>query len=305
MTSSLELFRTVEGEIATLMADHRERREHWYHHEVVPWELGRNYVDEPWDESQCTLSPEVRTALHVNLLTEDNLPYYHARLATCFPADSPMANWGRLWTAEEGQHAIAMRSYLLVSRNCNPKELEDERMTVVERGWRTALEDPIDIFVYTSAQELATRISHRNAGAHADDETAFNLMKKIAADENHHFIFYKGVVTAMLKEDPSQVITSMWRTLADFEMPGTTIPRFVRRSIGMAKLGIYNLRIHADKVVSPLLREWQIDQLGGLTADAAEAQDNLMELPSKLIEAAELFEARMEKTERRSSRTSA
>ena len=281
------------------MDAHRTHREHWYHHDFIPWEMGRSYVDEPWDESQCTLSPEVRTALHVNLLTEDNLPYYHARLATCFPADSPMNEWGHLWTAEEGQHAHAMRSYLLVSRNCDPKMLEDERMIVVERGWQTNLSDPVDLFVYTSAQELATRISHRNAGRHADDEIAFELMKKIAADENHHFIFYKGVVTEMLEQNPSLVLTSMWRTMRDFEMPGTTIPKFVRRSIGMAKLGIYNLRIHADSVVSPLLREWNIGELTDLTAEASEAQGQLMELPGQLIEAAEQFEAKVAKREQR------
>ncbi len=283
------------------MDAHRTRREHWYHHDFIPWEIGRNYVDEPWDESQCTLSPEVRTALHVNLLTEDNLPYYFARLAACYPTDSPMHEWSHLWTAEEGQHALAMRSYLLVSRNCDPRMLEDERMIVVERGWQTSLSDPVDLFVYTSAQELATRISHRNAGRYADDEIAFELMKKIAADENHHFIFYKSVVAEMLKRNPSLVLTSMWNTMNNFEMPGTTIPKFVRRSIGMAKLGIYNLRIHADNVVSPLLRDWNIGELTDLSADASQAQDQLMALPGQLIEEAEKFEAKVAKREQKTS----
>lgn len=277
------------------MAEHRERREHWYHHEVVPWELGRNYAAEPWDESQCTLGPEVRTALQINLLTEDNLPYYHALLANSYPPDSTMQAWTRLWTAEEGQHAMALRSYLLVSRNCDPKRLEDERMQVVERGWNNDLADPVDLFVYTSAQELATRISHRNAGFLADDELAGAVMKRIAADENHHFIFYKGAVSAMLQQDPSRVLISMWRTFRDFEMPGNTIPQFVRRSLSMARLGIYNLRIHAENVVGPLLREWEVADLTDLSPEAEKAREQLMRHPAELIDAAERFEARLAK----------
>ena len=277
------------------MANHQARREPWYHHDVVPWELGRNYADEPWDESQCTLSPEVRTALQVNLLTEDNLPYYHAMLAECFGQDTSLAKWTGLWTAEEGQHSLALRNYLLVSRNCDPNQLEEERMIVVARGWNTKLSDPVDLLVYTSAQELATRISHRNAGALADDETAAAVMKRIATDENHHFIFYKGAVTAMLQQDPSHVVNSMWRTFRDFEMPGGTIPQFARRSLSMARIGIYNLRIHAENVIGPLLREWEVAGLTDLSPEAEKAQEQLLALPDSLIQAAERFEARVRK----------
>ncbi|MBQ90272.1 MAG: hypothetical protein CL441_02460, partial [Acidimicrobiaceae bacterium] len=56
---SLELLQTVEPDIRSLMDTHRERREHWYAHEVVPWEQGRNYRDEPWDESQASVSRPV------------------------------------------------------------------------------------------------------------------------------------------------------------------------------------------------------------------------------------------------------
>ena len=164
---SLELVQTVEPDIRSLMDTHRERREHWYAHEVVPWEQGRNYRDEPWDESQASVSRPVRTALVLNLLTEDNLPYYHARIAGAFPADSAMAEWSGLWTAEEGQHSIAIRDFLLTSRNCDPRLLEEDRLATVSRGWSIGYTDPVDIFNYTSVQELATRVSHRNAGVKA------------------------------------------------------------------------------------------------------------------------------------------
>ena len=129
MTTSTELLAAVEPDIAALMQAHNERRENWYAHEIVPWEMGRNYRDEPWDESDATLRPEVRTALQLNLLTEDNLPYYHARISAAFSEQSSLAEWSRQWTAEEAQHSIASRSYLLTSRNCDPRVLEDDRVS--------------------------------------------------------------------------------------------------------------------------------------------------------------------------------
>ncbi len=63
----LELVHAVEPTVARLTAEHRERREGWYAHEFVPWEQGRSFSEEPWDESQATLSPEVRTSLVLNL----------------------------------------------------------------------------------------------------------------------------------------------------------------------------------------------------------------------------------------------
>ena len=292
----IELLQTVTPVVETLTKEHRVRRQHWYAHEYVPWELGRNYRDDPWDESQCTISPEARTSLVLNLLTEDNLPYYHATIARevrRFGDDSPLAEWTRLWTAEENQHAIALRSYLLTSRNCDPRELEDDRMATMQAGFLRVPRTPADVFIYTTLQELATRVSHRNAGKYTEDPVAFEIMSRIAADENHHFMFYRGVVTAMLDLAPSLIMESIYKQISDFQMPGTGIPGFQRRAVEIAKAGIYNLRIHHDRVVKPVLRDWRIDQLTDLTADAAEHQEKIMALPDQLDRRADILEKRL------------
>ncbi len=292
----IELLVTVEPAVEKLMAEHRERRQHWYAHEYVPWERGRNFREEPWDESQCTISPEARTALVLNLLTEDNLPYYHSaidRELQRYGDESAMSQWNRLWTAEENQHSIALRSYLLTSRNCDPVDLEDDRMATMEAGFLRRARTPADIYIYTTLQELATRVSHRNAGKFADEPVAFEIMSRIAADENHHFLFYRGVVLAMLEAAPSLVMESIYNQLADFEMPGTGIPGFRRRAVQIAKAGIYNLRIHHDRVVKPVLRDWQIDKLEDLTPEAAELQEKIMALPAELDRRADILERRL------------
>jgi acyl-[acyl-carrier-protein] desaturase len=288
----VEVLGAIEGEIRRLFDEHRERREHWYFHEFVPWERGRNYLTEPWDVSQCTISEAARTSLVLNLLTEDNLPYYHSAVESRIPEGSALADWNRLWTAEEGQHAIALRSYLLTSRNCNPRALEDDRLSVMTTGYQPSWQNIAELFAYTAAQELATRVSHRNAGKLTDDPVAFELMRLIAADENHHFIFYKGAMTALLKVAPSLAIEGVYKALSNFEMPGTVIPGFLRRSIEIAKAGVYNLRIHHDRVLQPLLRDWNVAALENLSTKAAEIQEKLMQLPQQIISRAERFEAR-------------
>jgi len=289
----LELVAAVEPTVERLMAEHRERREDWYAHEYVPWEEGRSFTAEPWDAAQATLSPEVRTSLVLNLLTEDNLPYYHAEIASHMPEGSAMERWTHLWTSEEAQHSIALRSYLLTSRNCDPRSLEDDRRVTMETGHHTGRNDLPALFVYTSAQELATRVSHRNAGVLADDETAYKIMARIAADENHHFLFYRGVAAALIEQEPSTMVEAIHRVFTNFSMPGTSIPGFVRRAVEMAKAGVYNLRVHHDRVLLPLIRDWGVENLEGLTARARELQQKIMELPAQVLRKAEVFEARM------------
>ncbi|HEY7704335.1 MAG TPA: acyl-ACP desaturase [Acidimicrobiia bacterium] len=290
--SSYELLETIAPTVARLMEEHRTRREHWYAHEFVPWELGRNFRTDPWDESQCTLSPEARTSLVLNLLTEDNLPYYHAEIERAIGHNETFSAWNHLWTAEEAQHSIAIRSYLLTSRNCDPRALEDDRLATMETGFDSEITDPIGVFVYTTAQELATRVSHRNAGKLADDQVAYELMSKIATDENHHFMFYRGAVSAMLEQEPSLVLPHIYEVFASFKMPGVGMPEYFRRAIEMAKAGVYNLRIHHDRVVLPLLRDWKVETLTGLSTKAAEIQQKLMELPAAIVHRAESFERR-------------
>jgi acyl-[acyl-carrier-protein] desaturase len=289
----LELVAAVEPVVERLMAEHRERREHWYAHDYVPWEQGRSFRDEPWEESHATLSPEVRTSLVLNLLTEDNLPYYHAEIASHMPQGSALERWTHLWTAEEGQHSIALRSYLLTSRNCDPRALENDRLRTMEAGYHTGRADLPALFVYTSAQELATRVSHRNAGKLADDPVAYEIMARIAADENHHFLFYRGVAAALLELEPDSMLEAINRVFSNFSMPGTSIPGFVRRAVDMARAGVYNLRIHHDRVLLPLIRDWGIENLTGLTAKARELQEKVMEIPAAVLRKAEVFERRM------------
>jgi acyl-[acyl-carrier-protein] desaturase len=118
-------------------------------------------------------------------------------------------------------------------------------------------------------------------------------MRNIAADENHHFIFYKGVMRAMLDQAPELVLGGIYRVFDNFQMPGVAMPNFLRRSVQVAKAGVYNLRIHHDRVLMPLIKDWNIEGLTGLGPAASELQEKIIELPSKVLRKAEVFEKRV------------
>jgi acyl-[acyl-carrier-protein] desaturase len=58
-----------------------------------------------------------------------------------------------------------------------------------------------------------------------------------------------------------------------FQMPGQGMPGFVRNSVTIAKAGIYDLRLHHDEVIAPVLRFWKIfdrDDFGPMGEQARE-----------------------------------
>src|SRR5580765_3114205 len=213
---------------------HSEICKPWYPHEYVPWSLGRDFAPgEEWDENEVPLPDAVRSALFVNLLTEDNLPYYFQTLDRMFGRDGVWREWSHRWTAEEARHATALRSYMTVTRILDPRLLEDGRMSQMSKGQVPDPESPVDGFVYVALQELATRIAHRNTAKalrehlgpnHPVGEAGYQLISRVAADENFHFLFYRDLTAAALEIDASAVVPAIERQVREFEMPGTGIP---------------------------------------------------------------------------------
>jgi acyl-[acyl-carrier-protein] desaturase len=195
---------------------------------MVPWSRGRDFAeDEAFDPSEANLSRGgAERMLLLNLLTEDNLPHYFHSIASRFGSDDPWGQWNRRWTAEEGRHAIVIRDYLSVTRSIDLRELERARMLQVSTG---IVPDPpslADGIVYVTLQELATRIAHRNTGEILEDPVGKAIMRRVAADENLHHIFYREVSSAALELDPSTMVAAIERQVRTFAMPGIGVPDF-------------------------------------------------------------------------------
>ncbi len=207
--------------------------------------------------------------------------------------DGAWLNWVGRWTAEEGRHAIVLRDYLTVTRNIDPVQLERGRMTQLQQGYDHAAPDTLHGLAYVAFQELATRISHRNTGKYSDDPVADRIMVRIASDENLHMVFYRDILGAALKIRPSEAVRAIVDEILRFQMPGAGIPNFVRKAADIAKAGIYDLRVHRDEVLLPIVRHWGLLDLSGLDAAAEEARHRLVEHLEQLDAAARRFEERV------------
>src|SRR3954466_2829415 len=107
--SDAEVLRELAPTAAKLVDRHLSNATEWFPHELVPWSRGRDFVPgETWDPHEADLSDVARSALFVNLLTEDNLPYYF-RTLSAVGAGSNWQRWVQQWTAEEGRHSIVIR----------------------------------------------------------------------------------------------------------------------------------------------------------------------------------------------------
>ena len=285
------LLHELEPEAGRLYDRHAKVAQEWFPHDYIPYRLGRDFDKEPWTPDQPRLSGVAQTAFEVNLLTEDNLPSYHRLIHGMFgQGDGAWINWIGRWTAEEGRHAIVLRDYLTVTRNLDPIALERGRMTQLQQGYDRDTIDTLRGLAYVAFQELATRISHRNTGRYSDDPVADKIMIRIAADENLHMVFYRDILGAALKIQPSRAVCAIVEEVIAFQMPGAGIPGFLRKAAAMAKAGIYDLRIHRDEVLLPIIQQWKIFELTGLDAAAEEARRRLAEHLDKLDQAANRFE---------------
>ena len=253
-----ELTRHLEDRLAVATERHLGVAREWFPHEYVPWSEAVDFADVPYDEARSRLEPAVRAAVQLNLLTEDNLPAYHRELNRAFGDDEPWRTWVDRWTAEEGRHAIALRDYLVVTRCVDPVVLERERMATVQTGFRAPDKDMLRTLAYVSFQELATRISHRNTGRLSGDPALERLLSRIATDENLHMVFYRDLVAAALEVEPAAMLTAIADELESFAMPGANGPQFRRRAAAIARAGIYDMRVHREDVVEPLLRFWDV-----------------------------------------------
>jgi acyl-[acyl-carrier-protein] desaturase len=288
------LLQELEPEAGRLYDRHAKVAVEWFPHDYIPYRLGRDFDKEPWTPDQPRLTGVAQTAFEIGLLTEDNLPSYHRLIHGMFGrGDGAWINWVGRWTAEEGRHAIVLRDYLTVTRNIDPIMLERGRMTQLQQGYDHDAPDTLHGLAYVAFQELATRIAHRNTGRYSEDPVADKIMVRIAADENLHMVFYRDILAAAIKIEPSAAVCAIVDEVLAFSMPGAGIPGFIRKAAQIAKAGIYDIRVHREDVLMPIIKYWGIFELQNLNAAAEAARQRLAEHLEQLDQAAKKFEERL------------
>jgi len=299
------LLHELEPVVAANVDRHLGLAKSWEPHDYVPWSRGRDFAflgGDDWTPADSPLDPVAQTALIVNLLTEDNLPSYHREIATRFGRDGAWGHWVGRWTAEEGRHAIAIRDYLVVTRAVDPVKLEALRMEHMTAGYDSGDKTMLQAVAYVSFQELATRVSHRNTGRAAGDLLAEQLLARISTDENLHMVFYRNLVAAAFDLAPDETMQAVRDEVVGFQMPGAGMTDYLRNSVIIAKAGIYDLRLHHDEVVAPILKFWRVFERTDLGAAGEQAREELSAFMAGLDAQASRFVEQRDRQRARAAR---
>ena len=249
----------LEPVVAENLAHHLDTADAWYAHDYVPFDEGRDFAflgGQDWDPSQVTLPKEVTDPLEVLLITKDNLAGYHRELVEHFILEDKWGRWLGRWTSEETLHAIAIREYLMVTRNIDPNADEHVRVNHVMRGYRASNYTQIETLVFMALWERAHLVYLRNLEAKVDEPVLKKLVGKIAHDEERHLRFFDNLVKHCIETHRDQTINAISRRAIGLPVIGGDILEYRDSKLRtVAEAGIFD-QAAADKVVSDSIKGW-------------------------------------------------
>jgi len=260
---------------------------------------------ERFRQAAMAISDELLIVLVGDMVTEEALPGYAVSLNGLVrdregTGAAPWARWLRGWTAEENRHGDLLNAYLRLTGRVNMRAVERTIHHLIANGFNPKSQaDPYCLLVYTSFQERATRLSHRNVGRIASREGDANLARicgMIAGDEARHEAFYTRMMGRVLDLDPEGGILafrSMLRGL--IAMPGRCMDDgqdpdlFDHFAIVAQRSSVYTVRDYAS-IIEHLVKTWNIAGRQ-VTGKAAQAQEDLCRQAERYERLAERVEA--------------
>lgn len=256
------------------------------------------------------LPEDVLVGLVGDMITEEALPTYASWI---FPLEGvdhqgdPKTVWGawnRGWCAEENRHGDVLNRYLYLTGRVNMREVEVTVQNLISDGGDTqTMNDPYRTFIYTSFQEIATRVSHLSVARYAEKAGAsrlFKLCSRVAGDEHRHARAYSLFIEKFMEMDRDEIVLAF----EDMMRKKITMPAMYMRERGKSigetfkkfeyiatRSEIYTPRDYID-IVEQLLKRWDIEHLGGLSPAAQKAQEYLCQLPDRYRRIVERFKLR-------------
>ena len=298
----LEVMRHIEPDVAkAIPALLKSEDLYWQPTDVLP-DMADEDAFEQVAELQARakeLPDDLMVVLIGDMITEEALPSYSAWIAQLDgfqksgEPNSAWGEWSRKWSSEENRHGDVLNRYLYLSGRVNMREIEITVQNLIADGGDVGTAcDPYRAFVYTSFQELATQVSHKNVAVQAKaagDELLARLCQFIAGDEHRHAKAYKMFFQKCLEADTNEAL------LTFYEMMRTKIvmPAMYMREKGKAvgdtfrkfsevaeRVEVYT-KDHYVEILENLLTSWNVADLKGLSAEAEKAQDYLCSLPER------------------------
>jgi acyl-[acyl-carrier-protein] desaturase len=295
-----EVLNHLEEKVKEWIESHIAKRNLWFSSDFLPANEKMNDDQEANNkilrDRSRGVKDEVRVAVALNLLTEEGLPHFHRQIAQHLGDRSFWSKWNNMWTAEEDRHGAAIRDYVRDARLFSFREVELMQFHYIESGFNPDWDkDPYKVFVYTTLQERATQVSHKNTGKLAgQDEPLLNgILNNIAADEAKHYTFYRNVFKEVLNLDPNRAMLSAADIMPAIDMPGISMPNFRDMADVVRRIGIYGPRDY-KKIVEEAIKFWEIEVITGLSNIAQKAQEKILSIPNRLEKVAEYIEKRTE-----------
>lgn len=236
---TLELEPVVEENLSRHLATEAP----WYGHDYVPFDQGENFAflgGKDWDPSQVTLPKAVTDACEILLITKDNLAGYHRELVEHFILEDKWGRWLGRWTAEEHLHAIALRNYLVVTREIDPSANEDVRVEHVMKGYRADRLTQIETLVFMAFFERAHAVFCRNLQAQVDEPILKGLIGKIATDEERHEVFFANLVAHCVQTKRDETVAAIAARAREFGVVGGDIDAYADKIATVAAAGIFD-----------------------------------------------------------------
>jgi acyl-[acyl-carrier-protein] desaturase len=251
---TLELEPVVEENINR----HFASEELWYAHDYVPFDRGENFAflgGRDWDPSQATLPRPITDACEILLLIKDNLAGHHRELVDHFILEDYWGRWLGRWTAEEHLHAIALREYLIVTREIDPTANEEARVQYVMKGYRADGYSQVETLVFMALSERSFATFCRNLAAQLEEPILAGLMDRIARDEARHEEFFANLVTHLLSYARDETIEAIAARAADITVIGADIDAYQDKVQNVAAGGIFD-EAQLQQVVSERISAW-------------------------------------------------
>ena len=237
---------------------HLDSEDLWYVHDYVPFGDGENFAflgGRDWDPSSVTLPKPITDALEILLITKDNLAGYHRELVEHFILAEKWGRWLGRWTAEEHLHAIALRNYLVVTREVDPAANEDVRVEHVMQGYRADTYNQLETLAFMSLFERAHAVFCRNLQAQTDEPALKGLIGRIAKDEERHEEFFANLVGHCLTSARAETIDAIARRASALEVVGADIVAYRDKVANVAAAGIFDQE-QLRRVISDRITAW-------------------------------------------------
>jgi acyl-[acyl-carrier-protein] desaturase len=248
----------LEPVVERLMDHHLNTEDLWFAHDYVPFEQGENFAflgGRDWDPSQVTLPRVITDACEILLITKDNLAGYHRELVEHFILEEWWGRWLGRWTAEEHLHAIALREYLVVTREVDPTANEQVRVEHVMKGYRADRYSQVETLVFMTFFERAHAVFCRNLAAQIEEPVLAGLIIRIAKDEERHEEFFANLVTHCLDYTRDETIAAIAARAGELDVVGGDIDAYQDKVRNVAEAGIFD-REQLKQLISDRITEW-------------------------------------------------